>query len=373
MKMRDAADHKAMTEAGKAWLRIKKSAQRNWSDWTMTIGPALMRARSEAMAIAGTNQPKGKGYSTAMSGLLTEYHLDDMDGVARNDMLSIMDHLAAVDNWRNKQKNPTRLNHPTTVWRGFKQSDDYKAVQMEQGEYRPKPENAPREKPTLLEEAVALRDHVTDLVGQLEERTQERDQAREEVERLGGSGFAEPTRAQATVEQLLARVTELEEELARLKGYIAELEAALAEANRRLPAAGLETEASDSDEESADPERGLLWAGDADQGYYARAGRTLYVIEHQGEHLSQPWEVRTVSLGGKDDPAAILAALLTKYKTIGRLNSQHGDRLDDPVLPPRGHTRTYAKQTATLDEAKAQAQAAHDSRPRSHVEPDFNT
>ena len=178
MKMRDEADHKAMLAAGAAWLRIKKHAKRNWSDWTMTIGPALMRARSEAMAIAYTNKPKGKGYSTAMSGLLTEYRLDDMDGTARNDMISIMEEIAAVENWRNKQKNPTGLNHPTTVWRAFKGSDDHKAVLMEQGKYKPKPEKAPREKPTLLEELKTLRDLVIDLKGQLAEAIEERDQAR---------------------------------------------------------------------------------------------------------------------------------------------------------------------------------------------------
>ena len=205
MRMRDPADHKAMLAAGAAWLRIKKSAKRNWSDWTMTIGPALMRARSEAMAVAYTNKPTGKGYNTAMSGLLTEYHLDDMDGTARKDMVAIMQNLAAVENWRNKQKNPTHLNHPTTVWRSFAKSDDYKAVQMENGDYKPKPDKvSPREKPTLLEENKTLKDLVTDLQGQLEEAQQERDAARDQLQHGQDKPEATP------VEQVQMRANEIE-------------------------------------------------------------------------------------------------------------------------------------------------------------------
>jgi hypothetical protein len=182
--MRDEDGHKAMLAAGKKWREVKASAKRMWSDWTTVIGPGLVKARAEAMALAHTNKPAGKGYNTQMSGLLVEYHLDDMEGVARNDTMAIMEHLASVENWRSKQPNRERLNHPTNVWRGYKASDDYKAVLMERGEYKPKSEKAPHEKPTLLEEAVALRDQVKDLSGRIEEAEQERDLARDELAQL---------------------------------------------------------------------------------------------------------------------------------------------------------------------------------------------
>jgi hypothetical protein len=206
MKMRDEGDHLAMLEAGKAWLRIKKSGQRNWADWTVTIGLALVRARSEAMLIAGTNQPKGRGYNETFSVLLNEYRLDDIEQVARRDLFSIMDELTAVNRYRDKKGDPSKLDHPTTVWRQFKTSDEYKAALMARGEYTPPPtKTPPREKPTLLEEAVTLRDQVRDLTGQLEEAIQERDGARDELAQLRQEPQTEslPIDAGAAIERLL--------------------------------------------------------------------------------------------------------------------------------------------------------------------------
>src|SRR5262249_61800303 len=79
-------------------------------------------ARAEAMSIAGVNRPEGKGYNMAMSAILKEYGLDDMEGTARKDLFEIMDRFVDIEAWRLKQKDPGRLNHPTTVWRGFGRS-----------------------------------------------------------------------------------------------------------------------------------------------------------------------------------------------------------------------------------------------------------
>jgi hypothetical protein len=112
----------AMLAAGKAWKEIKKGQERLWSDWTMVIGPALMKARAEAMSIAQTNQPMGRGYNTAMGNLLTEYKLDDMGETSRAHILKIMEHYADVEEWRAKQKNAADLNHPSRVWTKFQRS-----------------------------------------------------------------------------------------------------------------------------------------------------------------------------------------------------------------------------------------------------------
>jgi len=119
MRMRDDDGHHAMLAAGKAWKRVKLSQKRLWSDWTMEIGPGLMKARAEAMSVADTNQPMGRGYNTAMADLLKEYQLDDMGETARAHMLKIMERLADVEEWRAKQKNPSDLNHPSRVWTAY--------------------------------------------------------------------------------------------------------------------------------------------------------------------------------------------------------------------------------------------------------------
>jgi hypothetical protein len=63
MRMRDDDGHQAMIQCGKAWNRVKKSQHRLWSDWTMEIGPALMKARAEAMSVAETNRPGDGGHA----------------------------------------------------------------------------------------------------------------------------------------------------------------------------------------------------------------------------------------------------------------------------------------------------------------------
>ena len=122
MRMRDDDGHHAMLAAGKAWAEIKESRKRTWSDYTMIIGPALTKARAEAMARAETNQPLGKGYNMQMGELLKEYALDDMKETVRAHILKIMGELDLVEEWRAKQKDPDDLNHPTRVWTSYQRS-----------------------------------------------------------------------------------------------------------------------------------------------------------------------------------------------------------------------------------------------------------
>jgi len=122
MRMRDEDGHHAMLEASKAWRRIKTGQVRLWSDWTLVVGPGLIKARAEAMWIAQTNVPMGRGYNTAMSGLLAEYKLDDMGETSRAHLLKVMENLAAVEEWRAKQKDPGDLNHPSRVWMKYQRS-----------------------------------------------------------------------------------------------------------------------------------------------------------------------------------------------------------------------------------------------------------
>jgi hypothetical protein len=94
------------------------------------LGRALQKAREEALRLAGTNRPEGRGYNTAMSRLLEKYDL--VDGLYKNakgekintgsNLLNIMDNLAAVEEWRSKLPDPDALNHPSWLWDRFKKS-----------------------------------------------------------------------------------------------------------------------------------------------------------------------------------------------------------------------------------------------------------
>jgi len=122
MRMRNESDHRLLENAGKEWNRIKKQAVRTWLSWTQIIGPAFERARSEAMDVAGTNQPQGRGYVEAMSSILAKYRLDDINKDTRKALFDIMAHLDEVEQWRRLQPNGERLNHPMSVWQKFKRT-----------------------------------------------------------------------------------------------------------------------------------------------------------------------------------------------------------------------------------------------------------
>jgi hypothetical protein len=131
--MRDEDDHRALLDAAKAWKQIKPTGQKLWNAWTSQVGPALAKARAEALDISGAAKPKGKGYNGAMSRILIEYKLADMKQVTRADLLSIMEYLEIVEAWRDQQKQRESLNHPTVVWRKFKSSKEWKEAQIALG------------------------------------------------------------------------------------------------------------------------------------------------------------------------------------------------------------------------------------------------
>jgi hypothetical protein len=149
-----------------AWGRIKKAQARMWGDW-MTIGEGLLEGRRWAMQMAGTNKPEGKGYVTAYAEWLKRYKVDDMDKSDRAKLLQLMEERPGVEEWRATLTDYERrnLNNPTIAWRKWTAATRVK---------KPKPRSA-------------------------------------------GVSATEQGRAQATVEQLEARVEELEQELVSAK------------------------------------------------------------------------------------------------------------------------------------------------------------
>jgi hypothetical protein len=103
----------------KAWQRVKKAETRMWGDW-MTIGEGLLEGRRWAMSVAGTNRPEGKGYVTAFAEWLHRYKVHDMDKSDRAKLLQLMEERPAVEEWRATILNDhdrRAFNHPVIVWR----------------------------------------------------------------------------------------------------------------------------------------------------------------------------------------------------------------------------------------------------------------
>ena len=161
-----------------AWARVKKAQTRMWGDW-MTIGEGLLEGRRWAMQMAGTNRPEGKGYVTAFGEWIKRYKVDDMDKSDRAKLLQLMEERPAVEEWRAGLPDYERrsLNHPVIVWRKWTAATRVK---------KPKPRTA----------AVSASEH---------------------------------GRAQAIIEQLQARISEVEEENSSLKEELAAARERIAE------------------------------------------------------------------------------------------------------------------------------------------------
>jgi hypothetical protein len=142
----------------------------------MTIGEGLLEGRRWAMQTAGTNKPEGKGYVLAYGEWLKRYKVDDMDKSDRAKLLQLMEERPAVEEWRATLTDYERrnCNSPLGVWRKWTAAT---RVQKR----RPRAVN------------VSGREHA---------------------------------RAVAKVEQLQARVKELEEELESSRARVKELEQA---------------------------------------------------------------------------------------------------------------------------------------------------
>jgi hypothetical protein len=118
----DIADlHEAMIAGRQAWQTIKVGRRKLWEDW-LVIGSAFQVARTEAMSVAGSNQPGGRRYNTEMGRLLEKYELHDIGKNTRACLLRVMDKRADVEEWRSKQEDPDDFNHPASVWQKFSRS-----------------------------------------------------------------------------------------------------------------------------------------------------------------------------------------------------------------------------------------------------------
>lgn len=110
----DQIGHAAML----AWSRVKRAQVRMWSEW-MVIGDGLLEGRRWAMRRADTNRPEGKGFVVAYSEWLKRFKLDDMDKSDRAKLLQLMEERPAVEEWRASLTDHERrnLNNPVVVWR----------------------------------------------------------------------------------------------------------------------------------------------------------------------------------------------------------------------------------------------------------------
>jgi hypothetical protein len=111
-----------LIEAGQqAWSRLKSRS--TWADWK-ALGVAAIEGRTEAMARARTNEPKGRRYNTEFGTWLAEHDFGDLEATTRKRLLQCMENIAAIDTWLTGLNNgkQLRLNHPATVLSAWKRA-----------------------------------------------------------------------------------------------------------------------------------------------------------------------------------------------------------------------------------------------------------
>lgn len=155
-----------------AWKRIKSQERKRWGDW-MLIGHGLMEGRRLAMKQAGTDRPQGRGYNVAFSEWLTRFKMTDLNESDRAKLFTIMEELPAIEEWRAADNERLKINHPTILWRKWRES------------------------------------------------------TKEKKKRKPGTSPGEAARARALIEELQRRIVELEEELEAARERIAQLETEL--------------------------------------------------------------------------------------------------------------------------------------------------
>jgi hypothetical protein len=114
-----------METARSALTRLQNNVFEDW----IAVGEALMLLRTDAMAQAETNKPKGKTYNAAFGALLQEEGLDGIDQGARWRVFKVMENLPAIQEWRSglKPERLAMLNHPQavlTTWEAWKRKQE---------------------------------------------------------------------------------------------------------------------------------------------------------------------------------------------------------------------------------------------------------
>lgn len=99
--------------------------------WWLDYGTAVLAVRSEAMRLAGTNQPIGKAFNMHHADIMQREKLQAFDGKTRKDAVDMVENLShpidarrlkGVLAWRDSldDSERARLNHPTSIIRKWK-------------------------------------------------------------------------------------------------------------------------------------------------------------------------------------------------------------------------------------------------------------
>ena len=104
-----------------AWTRLK--TERCREDW-FAVAEAVQEGRRIAMLRANTNQPRGSLYDSIFGDWLREKGFDAIDKSDRKRLLDCLAHRPEIETWLAMlpAKKRLQINHPNTIWRGWKKT-----------------------------------------------------------------------------------------------------------------------------------------------------------------------------------------------------------------------------------------------------------
>jgi hypothetical protein len=107
--------------------RVMGRTEKNFADW-WTIGEGFMEIRHAASVLSGTNDIQSPVYKKQFSALVGRTRLTVVDSVTRSKLLDLVTYRHDVELWWATLKPEQRLrwNHPTTVWKQWKNTSKTK-------------------------------------------------------------------------------------------------------------------------------------------------------------------------------------------------------------------------------------------------------
>jgi hypothetical protein len=155
-------------------------------------------ARTEAYAVAKTNEVKSYACRKAFGEILKREVLDELNKGTRDQCFKILEHLPAIKEWHAEldQVERLKINHPSTILRHWKKTSAGADALFK--------EEASKKKTKRVKQA-ALRKQVDQLKDRIKEVEQERDNANEKLDQYKREATPQFTEPEVALRALINR------------------------------------------------------------------------------------------------------------------------------------------------------------------------
>jgi hypothetical protein len=126
------SDDEVIAEGEAALRRIRGA--RPMPDW-IKVGRALLVLRKRAMQEVNAKKPRGITYVTRNHALLRQHGFLAITKSTRQCAMLVVENLPAIEAWLKTLDDPTGLNHPVVIWRGYLKAKKHR-TRVSEGAWR---------------------------------------------------------------------------------------------------------------------------------------------------------------------------------------------------------------------------------------------